>query len=373
MSANREELPVTDAPSEKLLVRIWETVERAGIGAFSPWQMRREGRARAEVRRLEALIDAQTRADIEDLRTGRATLNSSLLAARQEPLPLPGLAGSGGKVRREPTISSTPPGSPNELAELAQLRARVDEVERLLRLRAIHRLAEDLAEEQGERTPPDEPPTSEWIRAWQSGAEHVEEAELQNVWARLLCGEILAPGSYSRRTLEALRTLGTEEAQTFSKIASRVIAGCLLKVNAPPAPLTDLDMDGVTLEDLLALHQAGLIVGSSVMHGTTFTSRPAANGMHAVPLTTCSDLRLVLFFNAPSVLHFGEIPLTRVGKDLLRLGQFKPDEQFMRSVALAAARQAPEAMEAASLCRLVPASPKGYLTVPLAEFYRRGR
>ena len=88
-------------------------------------------------------------------------------------------------------------------------------------------------------------------------------------------------------------------------------------------------------------------------------------------LATCSDLRLVLFFNAPTVIRLGEIPLTRVGVDLLRLGQFKPDEQFAKSVALAAARETREALEAAFLCRLIPAPPHGYQSVPVTEIYQR--
>ena len=48
-----------------------ETVEKGIGGWLSPWQMRRTGRARVDVRRKERLALAQAEQDIESIRSGR--------------------------------------------------------------------------------------------------------------------------------------------------------------------------------------------------------------------------------------------------------------------------------------------------------------
>jgi hypothetical protein len=40
---------------------VWGTFEKLGTGFLSPIQIRREGKARADVRRYEALRDAETK------------------------------------------------------------------------------------------------------------------------------------------------------------------------------------------------------------------------------------------------------------------------------------------------------------------------
>jgi hypothetical protein len=63
-------------PGERLLIKIWQTVFDRGVsGLLSPLQIRREGKARADVRRLELLTLAQAYVDQSDILTGRKTLD----------------------------------------------------------------------------------------------------------------------------------------------------------------------------------------------------------------------------------------------------------------------------------------------------------
>ena len=65
-------------PGEKLLVRLWETVAQKGVSALlRPWQLRREGRALADVRREDSLSLAQTELDVEHIRSGRKRFDAS--------------------------------------------------------------------------------------------------------------------------------------------------------------------------------------------------------------------------------------------------------------------------------------------------------
>ncbi|MEY4705328.1 MAG: hypothetical protein RL042_1533 [Nitrospirota bacterium] len=61
-----------ELPGEKLIVKLWETLTEKGIGSLlSPWQIKREGRARNEVRREELLTIAQVELEVADIRAGR--------------------------------------------------------------------------------------------------------------------------------------------------------------------------------------------------------------------------------------------------------------------------------------------------------------
>ena len=66
-----------DMPGEKLLVRLWETVNDAACGLLSPWQIRRVGRARSAVVREQKMILGQAERDAEDIRLGHKSLTAN--------------------------------------------------------------------------------------------------------------------------------------------------------------------------------------------------------------------------------------------------------------------------------------------------------
>lgn len=66
-----------DLPGEKLVIKLWETLAEKGIGSLlTPWQVKRDGRARNVVRREELLMLAQAEKDAADVRAGRKQLRS---------------------------------------------------------------------------------------------------------------------------------------------------------------------------------------------------------------------------------------------------------------------------------------------------------
>lgn len=57
---------------EKLLIKLWETLAKDGVGSLaSPWQIKREGKAHAEVRRDEMLTIAQAEVEVEQIKQGK--------------------------------------------------------------------------------------------------------------------------------------------------------------------------------------------------------------------------------------------------------------------------------------------------------------
>lgn len=80
--------------------------------------------------------------------------------------------------------------------------------------------AEQLAQEDSVS---EEPVDDDWINRFFNNAQDISNEEMQGLWGRILAGEVKRPKSYSLRTLELLKNLSKNEAQTFMKFASLAI------------------------------------------------------------------------------------------------------------------------------------------------------
>lgn len=70
----------------------------------------------------------------------------------------------------------------------------------------------------GETTVPDQSPDEDWISRFFTSAQDVSSQEMQQLWGKILAGEIKKPGSYSLRTLDSVRNLTKTEANVFEKL-----------------------------------------------------------------------------------------------------------------------------------------------------------
>jgi Protein of unknown function (DUF2806) len=66
---------------------------------------------------------------------------------------------------------------------------------------------------------PEERPDKDWTTRFFNHAQDVSSEEMQDIWARILAGEVKQPGSYSLRTLEFLKNMSKSEAEIFSRVA----------------------------------------------------------------------------------------------------------------------------------------------------------
>jgi len=69
-----------------------------------------------------------------------------------------------------------------------------------------------------EETVADECPDEDWVSRFFASAQDVSSEEMQNLWGRILAGEIKQPGTYSLRTLEFVRNLTRVDAELIDKI-----------------------------------------------------------------------------------------------------------------------------------------------------------
>lgn len=195
-------MALVEIPGEKLAIKIWETLTEKGIGGLlTPWQIRREGRAQADVRRHEKLILAQAEKDAQDILAGRKALNAS---GRQLEI-LDGVSSpvAGGAIC-EPTKALLDQRDPSpDLLRIAAAKFSAREVQRFVNLQRIALQAEEQARQMGDKTLSDEPIEPDWLNRWRENAQDVSVEHMQNLWARILAEEINAPGSYSMGTLES--------------------------------------------------------------------------------------------------------------------------------------------------------------------------
>lgn len=100
---------------------------------------------------------------------------------------------------------------------------RIDYQERK-RQENIEKISATAAEELAQEIDvPDEAPEEDWITRFFNCAQDISSDEMQQLWGRILSGEITNPGSYSLRTLEFVKNLTKTEAQTFEQVAKLAV------------------------------------------------------------------------------------------------------------------------------------------------------
>ena len=63
----------------------------------------------------------------------------------------------------------------------------------------------------------------DWINEFFNAVANISSEQMQQLWGKLLAGEIKQPGSFSLRTLETLKKLSSKEAHIFEEIAPFVL------------------------------------------------------------------------------------------------------------------------------------------------------
>ena len=311
-----------EAPGEKLVIRLWETIADKGIGGLlAPWQIRRKKRAEIDSERQEVLALAQAEKHAEDIRAGRKVLDvhERLVDAPPQGSPLSESIDSDKSVA---TIAGR-----NRIAR--DLRAEVNTTRALLVAEATL--------ENGHQAPPKQTVDDDWLFRWREAASMVSSRELQELWGRALAGEIKAPGSCSLRTLEFLKNLSHGEAQQIAKLAPFVIDSDLVVRE----PQTDEVLQDAGIADgfLLGLEALGIVSGfGGLGWRKTYSSEspnPPAKFRRAL---VAYDRILLVNHNDPTkAFRLEGCFVTSLGDQILQLGSFKPHEDYLRAVGRAIA------------------------------------
>ena len=303
-----------DYPGEKLVIKLWETVAEKGVGSlFKPWQMRREGRASIELKTEELLAIAQAEQDAARIRRGEASLR---------------LSGSASKlIARDVEIQASPPTPSFEdgLPRIAEDIVVADTLRREANITRVLLQAEE-ALESDPQVPPDAYVDDDWLYRWRDSASQVSSEELQNLWGRILAGEVKAPGTYSLRTLDFLRNLSKEEAEAISKLSAFVIGDAIYR-----EAKDILDGAGFTFGFLLYMQQLGVLAGVEAM-GMSSTWSSLDKSRFAQALTSNSMVLVISGEDPAKTISLPIYQLTAIGKQVLRLGKFEPRADYLKKV-----------------------------------------
>lgn len=142
-----------------------------------------------------------------------------------------------------------------DLVERAQMRFFTQEVRKQQNIEAIVDKAYE--ELKNSEVVSDEPVDDDWIVRFFNSVEDVSNEKLQEIWAKILAGEIKKPRSSSLRTLDVLKNLSVDEATIFEKVSS---CACRNGDSVFIPKKTDLwNEQDVSFDDLMALSDAGIV------------------------------------------------------------------------------------------------------------------
>ena len=277
--------------------------------------MRREGRARVDIRREELLVLAQTERDVEDIRSGRKTLaaDNRIVEPREQDDSLARRYDSDFRVAAASLYR-------NQIAR--EMRGEVNVSKALLK-------AEEDLEDCPQEPPPGRNVDDDWLFRWRDAASLVSAYELQTLWGRVLSGEIKSPGSCSFRTLEFLKNMSREEALQIANLSSFVIDNDFISCKDKKL----LESFGITFERLHYLQDLGVISGVGALDiGQSSRSRVPDRFDRA--FISHDRVLVVTHEDGEKKVKFDICPLTSLGKQVLKIGSFNSNKDYLRSVGL---------------------------------------
>ncbi len=183
--------------------------------------------------------------------------------------------------------------------------------------------AEQLSQEQSVS---EEHVDEDWTTRFFNIVEDISDEEMQQLWGRILAGEVKQPKSYSLRTLELLKNLSKKEAEVFTKASNFVI----ISNNSPFIFKGDdnriLDKYGLSFEDRLLLTEVGIIQSEANIIRRLFQNE---NDTYTYYESGKYLIRSLKKANTPEC-NFGVLRFTKIGEELLKLLIIKENESFVK-------------------------------------------
>lgn len=211
------------------------------------------------------------------------------------------------------------------LMQRTQNRIALQEITKQQNIESIVDKAYELLESENDVT--DDPVDQDWTRRFFNIAGDVSNSEMQEVWARILSGEIKHPGSFSMRTLETVRNISTEEAQTFQRIIPLIMHN--EKVYFVLSDNDILNNFGSSFVDIMTLDECGLMDSSGTL---SLNMSIRKNELRYL----LSDTLIVVIRGKKEEsenISFGIHTLTRAGLELFNILEHEPNKDYTIQVA----------------------------------------
>lgn len=216
--------------------------------------------------------------------------------------------------------------SPEELMARASMRIKYEAIQQQNNIENVLQLAED--ELRYENDISDEQVDEDWINRLFNIVRDVSSEEMQFIWGKILAGEIKEPKSFSLRTLETIRNLSRNEAETFQKIIPLIIEHNGTYFMTSNKNL--FNKFGIEYSDILLLGECGLLNDSSMLSlNLHIPSKKTAN------FFTTDNLMLIQNPTETDIEEFsiGLHPLSSAGKELFKILPKTSNLEYLLSVA----------------------------------------
>lgn len=337
---------IMDWPGEKVVIRLLETLEK-GVGGFlRPWQERRVGKSNAEVRAMERLVLEQTEEDIKSIKAGKKRLgkNGTLVAVKApEASKLITTIGNQGIEEKSETVSLFD----QKLFPISQEISYTHEMQRAVNLKRIALYAEEEAEEIDKKNSNaknenanQEEVDVDWFARWRNASQDVSREELQQVWGKILAGEVANPGAYSLRTIDFFSKLNTRDAKKITHLAQFFTEMGVIRIEG------FFDQNGITYSDFLFFQEIGLLFGvtGGKAAGVSYKKDMALNG-HGEHYTHFD------YNQTPIYISWGKIPendastkfsvfgMTQTAKEIAPLIVVQSNQAYVSEIAKMALKQ----------------------------------
>ena len=179
---------------------------------------------------------------------------------------------------------------------------------------------------ENEQTCSEEPVAQGWINRFFDSVADVSDEDLQKLWGKVLAGEIMQPSSYSLRTLEALKNISKYEAELFNKVSPYIVnmEGGLFTTSTTEL----LKKHGITYGEIMRLDECGLINSAGLV-----SLNPKVSDSQHVAIYNSSKISLICGLDSnTTTVSIGEFGLTGAGKELFRLIDVTPNDEFFHDL-----------------------------------------
>ena len=313
----------------QLLKKLWvHLTPNETFGLCSPDRIQRSGQNLGDVRRKELSHLLTIERQLHELRRGHSALDSDGKLIRcAEIQDIRGIKFSS-IIENTDQVEVETEALPDiaSMLENAEALNRLDGLERLLRLQKLYLLSERMILGMTLSEVDKEPLDRRWLSRWKLNACESSNGALQQLWARILVGELVSPGSTSLWTLGYLANCSLMDAENLSHLASW-LCGDFIYRSALRATSGALD-SGTMLK---RLEEQSIIKGVS---GKVLTKTLLSDteGEFSYQMVLADKLLLIDSHQARPELNIPAYMVTSVGCALLGLVPVAADPAYLELI-----------------------------------------
>lgn len=173
----------------------------------------------------------------------------------------------------------------------------------------------------------DSPVDQDWIARFFKECEDISDEQMQQIWGRILAGQVARPGSFAPRTLSVTRDLTKDDANLFTQLCQFVwfIPGVGLVPVLFEAP--EVEAAGLRFSALTHLVAMGLIE-----YGGSVKSYGITDALTEITVSYAGRVHQ-LKSAQPQRFHFGHTVFTGAGAELARIAGAEAKDEY-RTLAL---------------------------------------